>query len=79
MPQLNTEQVRVAQTFTLWFNSLDQMTRTHAVCVTPREAIAQWCDATGATTADFDIAAELLADGIIAVEDGPFLRTRGWS
>lgn len=70
MPQLNAEQARVAQTFTLWFNNPDQVTSTHAVCITPREAIAQWCDATGAITADFDIAANLLADGTIVVEDG---------
>lgn len=79
MPQVTGEQARIAQAFTAWFNNLDQAARTESLRVTPREAVAQWVDATGASVADFDTAAALLDSGTIATEDGAFLRTRAWS
>lgn len=79
MPQITRDQARVAQEFTLWFNNLDVARRTGALCITPREALAQWVDATGATVADFDTAADLLDSGAITIDDGPYLRTSAWS
>lgn len=79
MPQVNGDQSRVAQALTSWFNTLDldETSRTAALCTAPwLDLVAQWVDATGASTTDLDTAAELIVDGVIEIEDGQFLRTQ---
>ena len=77
---MTSEQARVAQTLTSWFNSLEETSRVDLLCVTPwSDVVAQWVDATGASTADSRTAEDLVVEGVIEVDDGRFLRTRAWS
>lgn len=80
MPQVTSEQARVAQTLTSWFNNLDEAARVDALCAVPwSDVVAQWADATGASAADSGTAEALVLDGAVEIEDGRFLRTRAWA